>query len=109
MTALTAVGLFALLTMATARVVRAITFDDFPPAAKLRDWWDGKTIGSGWNELFHCAYCMGVWVALPAVVLAVGVTFGWGVFLTVGGVFWALCGWLAVGYLSGIIVASNWG
>lgn len=109
MTTFMTIAAFFLVVFAVARATRALVFDDFPPVVRLRGWWDGKTIGSGWNELFHCPYCLGFWLALPAVVLASGFLFGWGLFLTLAGVFWVLCGWFTVGYLAGIIVASNWG
>lgn len=95
--------------LASARITRNIVFDDFPPTAAIRRWWDSKTADNGWNSLFHCGYCMGFWVSAPFTVLATGLTVGWGVFETLSGIFWVICAWFAVGYLSGIIVASDWG
>lgn len=109
MTTLTYIGAFLLIVFTSARLTRVLVFDDFPPAAWIRVQWDSRTAGSGWNELFHCPYCMGVWVALPVTVLAVGFTLGWGVFGTILGLWWVFCAWMAVAYLSGIIVATNWG
>lgn len=109
MIALQTIGAALLVILATARVTRSLVFDDFPPTMRIRAWWDLKTGDSAWNELFHCPYCMGFWIALPAVVLTSGFLFGWGLFATIAGIFWVLCGWFAVGYLAGIIVASNWG
>lgn len=97
------------LVLAVSRVVRLVTFDDFPPMARIREAWDVKTAGSAWNELLHCPYCFGYWASGPAVILAAGFLFGWPVLLTMAGIFWVLVAWFAVGYLAGIIVASNWG
>lgn len=94
---------------ASARLTRLVTFDSFPPIQWIRDQWDARTSESGWNELLHCAYCFGTWAALPIVVIFAGMLFGWGVFLTLAGVWWVFCSWLAVGYLAGIIVAQDWG
>jgi hypothetical protein len=109
MNALTVLGAVIALVFASARLTRVIVFDDYPPSRWVRNKWDQYTATSGWNELFHCPYCMGVWVALPLVVLAAGLTLGWGIFGTLVGLFWLVCAWLAVAYLSGIIVATNWG
>lgn len=98
-----------LLIFAVARITRALVFDKFPPAQWIRDKWDSKTADSGWNELFHCSFCMGIWVALPFVVITAGLTFGWAVFLTLAGLWWVFLAWMAVGYLAGIIVATEWG
>lgn len=109
MHALTYIAAALALILASARLTRAIVFDDFPPSKWIRDRWDAKTGGTGWNELFHCPYCMGVWVSLPLTVLTVGLTLGWGVFGSILVIWWVFLAWMAVAYLSGIIVATNWG
>ncbi len=100
---------FLLATIATARLTRAIVFDDFPPSQWVRDRWDDKTHDSGWNELFHCGYCMGIWVGLPVTALTVAAIEGWDVFASWQGVILALFAWMGVSYVAGIIVASDWG
>lgn len=103
------IGMALAVIFASARITRNIVFDDFPPTAALRAWWDTKTAGNGWNSLLHCGYCAGFWIALPFTVLGAGLTFGWAIFGTLVGLFWVICAWFAVGYLSGVIVASDWG
>lgn len=52
------VAYFLIGTLATARVARLVIFDVYPPAAWVRSKWDDLTHESGWNPLFHCAYCL---------------------------------------------------
>ena len=109
MSTLVYIGAVLALIFASARLTRAVVFDDFPPSKWIRLKWDNLTVGTGWNELFHCPYCMGIWIALPLTVLAVGFTLGWSVFGGILGIFWVFLAWMTVAYLSGIIVATNWG
>lgn len=109
MSVLAYIAIPIIVVFASARMTRMLTFDDFPPAKFIRDHWDARTLDSGWNELFHCPYCMGIWVSLPFTVLGVAILFGWGAFTTLTGAFLAFCAWMTVGYLNGIIVGSNWG
>lgn len=54
---------FALI-VGSARIVRLITWDHYPPAVWLRMKWDAKTEQSDWNLLLHCGYCLAPWVVL---------------------------------------------
>jgi hypothetical protein len=103
------IAAFAMVALASARITRNLVYDDFPPTAALRRWWTGRFGEEGWGGLLLCPYCIGFWVALPFTVLGVGFLFGWETFATLDGLFWTACAWFAVGYLSGIIPASNWG
>lgn len=96
-------------TLAVARLTRLVTYDDYPPVKWLRDKWDAKTGESGWNEMLHCGYCFAPWIALPIVVIFVGLMFGWAVFASIIGIWWVFCSILAVGYSAAIIVGTNWG
>lgn len=52
--------------VASARFVRLITADKFPPAVWLRIKWDNLTDkdgdGEGWSLLAHCPWCLAPWV-----------------------------------------------
>ncbi|ALY10551.1 hypothetical protein FDH86_gp016 [Arthrobacter phage Tank] len=51
--------------LSAGRITRLLTQDSFPPIAWLRIKWDDKTDGSSWNILFHCHWCMSMWVTIP--------------------------------------------
>lgn len=51
--------------LSAGRITRLFTADDFPPIVWLRIKWDDKTDGSGWNKLFHCHWCLSMWVVIP--------------------------------------------
>lgn len=76
------------LVFATFRLIRLVSYDAFPPVARLRSWIVGEHETTTGNladrqgltangprletsyrrpvlaELFHCVYCTGFWVAL---------------------------------------------
>lgn len=108
-TAIIALGAFFVVVGAVARLTRNLTFDNFPPAAAYRTLVARIAGDTPWLELATCSYCLGIWVALPFVVVAAGLLFGFAIFATLAGVFWVFCAWMTVGYLAGIIVATNWG
>lgn len=103
------IAAFIVVTGAVARLTRNLTFDNFPPAAMYRRLVERIANGTAWGELATCPYCLGIWVALPFTVIAAGLLFGWAIFGTLVGVFFVFCAWMTVGYLAGIIVATNWG
>lgn len=108
------VAVVAIAVLSTARIARLLTIDKFPPVKRLRDRYENKTEGTGWEWLTMCAFCMAPWVALFVL--------GWG---DLAGVFdgepawgqvddtfnrpaWiAFNGWLAVAYLAGSYVARD--
>lgn len=98
------VAAFIVGTLAVARINRLIVWDTYPPVAHLRAWWDGRTGDSSWNELLHCGYCFGVW-ASGAQMVAVGLQ----VWLLgeLHWVWWAVNIWLAMAYLSAIVMAYD--
>lgn len=76
-----------------ARLTRVITYDDYPPAAWLRNWWELHT--GKWAKLITCGWCAGPWVT--AVTLAsFAVSF---LHPALGWAWWLFWGWLALSYL----------
>lgn len=94
----------AILVIGTARIVRLIAFDAYPPAAWLRVKWDDATHQSDWNKLLHCAYCLAPWVAILNLI-AYELTLNLGeAYLSA----WYLANlWLTVSYLAAILVAYD--
>jgi len=88
-----------LLLVGSARIVRLIAFDTYPPATWLRMKWDDRTHQSAWNELLHCAYCLAPWIVL------INGAVGWA---TEWHIIWlAINAWLTVAYLAAALVAYD--
>lgn len=98
--------------LGSARLVRLLLFDSYPPVAWLRDRWDRATSSEdgypgSWTPLLHCAYC-----AAPYVTLLTGVVSLW---LLPASVpyshaqtwFWLTAGWAAASYAAAIAVAYD--
>lgn len=83
--------------LGTARLVRLVVFDTYPPAAWLRARWDAATENSGWNDLLHCAYCAAPWIGVATIAWAWASDFHWS--------WWAFYGFLALAYASAVFVA----
>jgi len=97
-------------TLASARLVRLVSFDEYPPTVWMRNKWDQVTLKedaesvqkyAGWNKLIHCAFCASFYIT--AVVAIAGLVTSFGV------VWWVVCSILAASYVAGMIVASDWG
>ena len=96
--------------LGTARLTRVIVYDDFPPSAWVRIQWDkivdpkrGPWWGL-WNKLFHCWWCMGMWVALACIVwwaflipLHPAWMYGW----------WVFWGALALSYAATMVIVRD--
>jgi hypothetical protein len=85
--------------MSAARLTRLITQDSFPPVVWFRMKWDDRTDGSGWNILFHCHWCLSLWVTLPILL--------WGMLSGLDMWWWIFNGWLAAGYAAAMIVERD--
>lgn len=85
--------------LSVGRLTRLITQDSFPPAVWFRIKWDDWTEGSGWNVLMHCHWCLSPWIVLPIGAWAVLSDLHWS--------WWAFNGWLAIAYLSSMIVERD--
>lgn len=68
-----AVALAVVFVVGTARIVRLVVADTFPPILALRVWYEDHTSG-GWETLLGCPWCFGVWAT------AFNALIGWGMF-----------------------------
>lgn len=84
----------------SARFVRLVTADKFPPIVKLRMWWDSKTEGDdpeeGWGLLLHCLWCFAPWV--------VAANLAWALLSDLQPAWWVCNGWLAASYATSWLV-----
>lgn len=87
--------------LSAARVTRLLVVDEFPPIKKVRDWYEERTDGSGWQMISYCSYCMSPWVTL-AVVL-------WGWLTDFGTAWWVVNGAFAASYVAAFIVRHDKG
>lgn len=87
--------------LSIGRLTRLIVQDTFPPVVWLRIKWDDKTDGSGWNTLLHCHWCLAPWVTIPIGAWALLSDLHWS--------WWIFNGWLAVAYLSSMVVQRDEG
>lgn len=85
--------------VSTSRLTRIVVWDSWPPAARLRAWWDGVTDDGDWSELAHCGYCFGLWAALPVVL--------WGWLSDLHWSWWLFTAWLTVGYFAAVFMAYD--
>lgn len=92
---------FIIGTLATARIVRMVAFDKFPPMAWVRDKWDEKTATSKWNDLLHCPFCSAPYIATVLASWALLSDFHWS--------WWVFCSVAGAAYLAAMIPASDWG
>lgn len=93
------VAAFVLLFLGTARMVRLISFDSYPPSAWVRIKWDNLTGDSGWNPLLHCAYCLAPYL--------LAVNMAWAYFSDFHWSWWAANIWLGGSYLASMTVAYD--
>lgn len=97
--------------ISASRFTRLATVDKFPPVKAMRDWYEEKTDGSGWQWLTLCGYCFSFWATWPIVM--------WGLFAGVyssdypqvtpvaGVVWWIFNGIMAATYLAGVFMAYD--
>lgn len=82
------------------RLARLITYDDFPPSVWWRMTWAKITDDGKWTKLFTCYWCLTPWLMLGALaVLGLSWDIPW---LAV--VWLAFFGWLALSYITSMIV-----
>lgn len=97
--------------LSAARLARLAVIDKFPPVKAVRDWYEEKTDGSGWQWLTMCAFCFAPWVTI--FVLSTGLLagvydstpsgYGDNTFVA----WWLFNGWLAMSYLAASYVARD--
>lgn len=83
--------------LGTARLVRLLVFDSFPPAAWVRAGWDRITRDGTWSQLVHCGYCAAPWIAAGTIAWGWASAFHWS--------WWLFFGFLALSYAASIVVA----
>jgi hypothetical protein len=118
MTALTLAAAYVLAVIATARAVRLLVHDDYPPTTALRRWWFNQTVGKGgWREhwapilvsregLSGCPFCCAPYVA--AIVLAVAMAAGiWQPGWSAAAVWWTGAVWASLSYLAAMLVLRD--
>lgn len=85
--------------LSTARITRLVTQDSFPPAARLRIWWDNRTKDNAWAPLIRCHWCFAPWAG--AVILA------WAALTDLQPAWWYVNGWLAGSYVASMVVERD--
>lgn len=92
------VAIAVVATLATARLARLLVHDKWPPIKWFRERvWDAHT--EGWNLLFHCHFCMAVWIAAGVV--------AWGYLTDWQLAWWLVNGALAVSYAAAYVVTYD--
>jgi hypothetical protein len=94
---------FVLGVVAVGRAARLLTHDDFPPAARFREWWVKST--GDWNTLFICPFCLAPYLAAGNLAWAVWSGLDWDHFW--GAAWWITNTWAAVSYLAAILVTRD--
>lgn len=82
--------------LSSARITRLVTWDSFPPSARVRILWDKITGYGEWAMLVHCGYCFSLW--------ATAFVLGWGYLVDWHWSWWLFNGWLGAGYAAAIVV-----
>lgn len=105
------VAVVATTIISASRFTRLATVDKFPPVKAVRDWYEDKTDGSGWQWLTLCGYCFSFWATWPIIM--------WGLFAGVytsdttvdptvaQAVWWIVNGIMAATYLAGVFMAYD--
>lgn len=96
-------------TIATARAVRLVTADSFPPVFWVREWfagWAEQTPNRAvWGPLLTCPFCFAPYAA------AVNLTWAYASDLDHtgfwGAAWWAVNTWATVSYLAAMIVTRD--
>lgn len=95
---------FLLAVGATARITRLVTWDKYPPAARVRIWWDTLTHDGPWSFLVHCGYCFAMWAAMLVVGTA---ALSYGLSGQIHWTWWLASAWLTASYLAAILMAYD--
>lgn len=83
-------------TLGSARLVRLLVNDDYPPVVWLRMKWDRITNDGPWSKLVHCGWCASPYIS--AVILA------WAYLSHLHLWWWLFNGWLASSYAASWVV-----
>lgn len=88
--------------LGTGRIVRLVTYDDYPPTIAIRAGWARLVNDSGWSKLASCLWCFAPWAAIPC-----GLWFWLGYGTWVEAAWWIFYGWMAFGYVISMVVARD--
>lgn len=90
--------------LGVGRWARLVTYDSFPPAAAVRQWWAKVTKDRGdWGDLFFCPWCFTPWLMLVCIGwFALTFTAVW-----VAWTWWIFWGWGALAYVASIVIAYD--
>lgn len=85
------------------RLSRIVTYDDFPPAARIRAWWRTRNNDGPWTKLLTCPWCFTPWAMLACLGwFAAGL---WVLWIAIA--WWVFWGWLALSYAASIVIAYD--
>lgn len=87
--------------LSAARITRLLVVDEFPPIKAVRDRYEDRTDGSGWQAISYCAYCMAPWVTTALVL--------WGWLTDFATAWWLVNIIFAVSYLAAVFVRFDKG
>lgn len=82
--------------LGSARFVRLITADKYPPVVRLRIWWADHTKEEGWEPLLNCPWCFAPYV--------VGLNLALAILTHTHPIWWLVNGWLAASYVASWVV-----
>ncbi|UQS95152.1 hypothetical protein Pam4_09 [Pseudanabaena phage Pam4] len=110
-------------TLATARAVRLITSDAYPPVATLRERWtvwqanrdldleapDGEArgIAHGWGPLLTCPFCFAPYAAAANLAWALTAGLEWTGDWSWSTAWWVVNTWAAVAYVAAMVVVRD--
>lgn len=90
---------------ASVRITRAITLDKITDP--LREWVIRRNGADGWwTYLFHCPWCVGFWVSLPAAA-ALWWLGGMWMWVALPWYFGATAVWFTLAYLTGWVISKE--
>lgn len=81
--------------LGTARIVRLVTADEFPPTEWLRLKW-AVAVGEKWGKLLNCLWCFSPY--------ATAANLAWAVISDLHWTWWVFNGWMAASYAASWVV-----
>lgn len=94
----TAIAAIIVTVVGAARLTRILTYDAYPPAMKVRIWWDTVTKDGPWAKLAHCPWCAGPWFTLIAIVSFLVAALAYRDIPFLIWAWWFFWGWLTLSY-----------
>lgn len=103
------VAVIATTIISAARLTRLAVIDKFPPIKWLRDKYEERADGTGWDILTMCGYCMAPYMSALVILtgLFAGVYHSRSTLDVWQGMWWGFNGTFAVAYLAAIIMAHD--